>query len=137
MQKKFYKNFLLASFAFLAINYASAEEPEIRYISPPKLEEAHLGKRILCHRPMRLGTPAMEATYKNEKRIISNYGHGGSGWTLAPGSAIYVVDLFEKFADKGLTKNSKITIVGAGVIGLFTAYELIQRGYKNIEIVSE
>jgi len=137
MQKKIYRSFLFVSLAFLIISYASAKESEIRYISPPKLEEAHLGKRILCHRPMRHGSPAMEVTHKNGKYIISNYGHGGSGWTLAPGSAIYVVDLFEKSADKGLTKNSKITVVGAGVIGLFTAYELVQRGYKNIEIISE
>ncbi len=34
----------------------------------------------------------------------------------------------------GITKDSKIIIVGAGVFGLSTAYHLVKDGYKNIEI---
>ncbi len=34
----------------------------------------------------------------------------------------------------GITKESKIIIVGAGVFGLSTAYNLVNDGYKNIEI---
>jgi hypothetical protein len=32
---------------------------EIRNITPPNLSAAHLGKKILCHRPMRRGKPML------------------------------------------------------------------------------
>ncbi|MGA9826268.1 MAG: FAD-dependent oxidoreductase, partial [Methylocystis sp.] len=67
--------------------------PEVRKIKPPKLEASHLGKKILCHRPMRRGSPNMSVKGNNNKVIAHNYGHGGSGWTLAPGSASYVNDM--------------------------------------------
>jgi hypothetical protein len=70
--------------------------------------------------------------------VAHNYGHGGSGWTLAPGTAKYVVDLVEQ-SDAGVAfdKSAPVTVVGAGVIGLFTAYELVQRGYTNITVAAE
>lgn len=111
---------------------------EIRKISPPDLSEAHLGKRILCHRPMRRGTPNMSVEEQSGKVIIHNYGHGGSGWTLGPGSATYVVDLLEKSKyAKEIEKTTPITIVGAGALGLFTAYDLLKRGYKKLTVCAE
>ena len=79
----------------------------------------------------------MNVIEQDGKVIANNYGHGGSGWTLGPGSASYVNGLLEESAGKKLTKHSKITIVGAGAIGLFTALDLVQRGYKNITVVAE
>jgi hypothetical protein len=111
---------------------------EIRNIVPPNLSEVHLGKKILCHRPMRSGTPKMAIKKIDDKVIAHNYGHGGSGWTLGPGSAAYVNSLLEKSEHSlELNKSSHITIIGAGALGLFTAYDLYQRGYKNITIVAE
>src|SRR5688500_12427145 len=69
---------------------------EVRKITPPKLEGRHLGKKILCHRPMRRGSPKLGLEQQGDKLIVHNYGHGGSGWTLGPGSAKYVIDLLEK-----------------------------------------
>ena len=72
------------------------------------------------------------------KLVAHNYGHGGSGWTLAPGSAKHVVDLAEA-SEKGksMIKSSPIVVIGGGVMGLFTAYELMSRGYTNITIMAE
>jgi hypothetical protein len=112
-------------------------QPEIRKINPPKLDAAHLGKKILCHRPMRHGSPALNVIKVEDKFIANNYGHGGSGWTLGPGSAAYVIGLLQEEAGSELTKDSEITIIGAGALGLFTAFELVQQGYKNIIIVAE
>ena len=126
---------------FLAVLLAGCsgvnENLEVRKIEPPKLDAAYLGKKILCHRPMRHGSPSMNVIEQDGKVIANNYGHGGSGWTLGPGSASYVNGLLEESAGKKLTKHSKITIVGAGAIGLFTALDLVQRGYKHITIVAE
>ncbi|WP_417905472.1 FAD-dependent oxidoreductase [Candidatus Tisiphia endosymbiont of Micropterix aruncella] len=111
---------------------------EVRKITPPKLDTAYLGQKILCYRPMRHGSPRMSVEEKDSKIIANNYGHGGSGWTLGPGSAEYVNDLLinSKYATD-LTKDTPITIIGAGVLGLFTAYDLEQKGFKNITIVAE
>ncbi|WP_341755670.1 FAD-dependent oxidoreductase [Candidatus Tisiphia endosymbiont of Ptychoptera albimana] len=111
---------------------------EVRKITPPKLDTAYLGQKILCYRPMRHGSPKMSVEEKDSKIIANNYGHGGSGWTLGPGSAEYVNNLLinSKYATD-LTKDTPITIIGAGVLGLFTAYDLEQKGFKNITIVAE
>ncbi|MDP3372093.1 MAG: FAD-dependent oxidoreductase [Candidatus Paracaedibacteraceae bacterium] len=132
---------ILCMMALLAFGlfFVTRNLNDTRYITPPNLESAHLSKRILCHRPMRTGAPQMSIEIeKNGKVILHNYGHGGSGWTLAPGSAGYVNGFLE--TSKGaanLEKTTPITIIGAGVIGFFTAYDLIKKGYTNITIVAE
>jgi D-amino-acid oxidase len=113
----------------------SLQPKEIRKITPPKLDKLHLGERVLCHRPMRRGSPAMEIRNENGKIIADNYGHGGSGITLAPGAVKYVINLLEK--ESQLAKETPIAVVGAGVIGLFSALELVERGYKNVTVIAE
>ena len=116
----------------------TATAPEVRHITPPNLDGAHLGKRILCHRPMRHGSPNMSVEQVGAQTVAHDYGHGGSGWTLAPGSAKHVVDLAEKAPQcAGRAKSQPVVVVGAGVIGLFTAYELVQRGYTDVTVVAE
>jgi len=80
----------------LMIPMLARADVEVRNITPPKLDSAHLGREILCHRPMRRGMPNMSVEKKEGKVIAHNYGHGGSGWTLGPGSAAYVNDLLLK-----------------------------------------
>jgi threonine dehydrogenase-like Zn-dependent dehydrogenase len=87
---------------------------------------------------MRRGGPKMSVESAGRQIVAHNYGHGGSGWTLAPGAATYVIDLVEeKSKGQNLLKSSPVAVVGAGVIGLFTAYELVQRGYSNITVIAE
>lgn len=115
--------------------YAGAE---VRRITPPKLSTGYLGQKVLCHRPMRMGSPKVSVEQRYGKIIVNNYGHGGGGWTLAPGSADYANDLLlNSEYVKDLTENTPITVLGAGVIGLFAAYDLITKGYKNLTIVAE
>ena len=87
---------------------------------------------------MRTSSPRIDIQKIDGKVIAHNYGHGGSGWTLAPGITEYVnTRLLESRLSKDLNYNTPITIVGAGAIGLFTAYDLINRGYINITIISD
>lgn len=134
------KNNLLkiASLTFAIFISNLANSGEVRKIVPPKIDSEHLGKRILCHRPMREGSPKMNVYRLDGKIIANNYGHGGSGWTLAPGAASYVNGLLESElkADK-LSKKENITVIGGGVLGLFSALDLADKGYKNITIVAE
>jgi hypothetical protein len=129
-----------SAIVFLAIASISpkAEAIEIRSIKPPKLESSHLGQKILCHRPMRHGSPNMIVEQKDGKIIAHNYGHGGSGWTLGPGSASYVNNLLLNFKDAvDLNSDTPITVIGAGALGLFTAYNLEQKGFTNITIIAD
>ena len=130
---------LLAGLLPSPMSRAKAAMPnEVRIITPPRLDTAHLGQRILCYRPMRQGSPNMSLEQTGKQTIAHNYGHGGSGWTLAPGSVNYVIDLAEKSAQPlAIDKREPIVVAGAGVMGLFTAYELVRRGYKNVTVISE
>ena len=113
----------------------SEGEPEVRNLIPPRLDTAYLGQRIHCYRPMRRGTPNMSIESKGDQLIVHNYGHGGSGWTLAPGSAKYVVQLaMDSEKGKSIKKDAPVVVIGAGVMGLFTAYELLQRGYSSVTV---
>ena len=55
----FKRNFssYIAALLLIAPILASAETADIRKITPPNLESAHLGQKILCHRPMKHGSP--------------------------------------------------------------------------------
>lgn len=111
---------------------------EVRKMTPPRLDTAYLGEKILCHRPMRQGTPNMSVEVVGEQLIAHNYGHGGSGWTLAPGCSKYVVDLVEAHPKgKSIAKTAPVTVVGGGVLGLFTAYELVLRGHTDITVMAD
>lgn len=124
--------------ALKAAATTAAAAPEVRHINPPNLDGAHLGERILCYRPMRHGSPKMSVEQVGAQTIAHDYGHGGSGWTLAPGSAKHVVDLAEHSPQcAGRAKSQPVVVVGAGVIGLFTAYELVQRGYTDVTVVAD
>lgn len=120
---------------FVCASSAFADR-EIRKITPPDLSTAHLGQKILCYRPMRHGAPRMEVEVRGEKVIAHNYGHGGSGWTLAPGSASYVNGMLIDNHRHNLTFETPITIIGGGVLGLMSAYDLAERGYNNITIIA-
>lgn len=136
------RNFLKTSaigVATIASHETLAASPEVRKITPPNLDEAYLGQKILCYRPMRHGSPNLSVVNVNGKVVAHNYGHGGSGWTLGPGSAGHVNSLMlnSKYAVDLSNKSVPIAIIGAGVIGLFTAYDLNKRGYKNITIYAD
>lgn len=88
----------------------------------------HHRREILCKRPYREGGLRMEPETIDGKFVIHCYGHGGSGWTLAPGCGKRILDIIQNqlSADWQSAAGKDITIVGAGVVGLFVAYYLTQ-----------
>jgi len=146
------KNNMAIMLCFVA-QMAFAQNIEVRKINPPNLNPDHIGKHILCHRPMRHKSPDMEIQLPNkplhsipamqvnsadDKIIVDNYGHGGSGWTLGPGATKYVISLLEEHASaEGVNKQTPIAIIGAGALGLFTSLELTNRGYTDLTIYAE
>jgi len=142
MQETSRRNFLKTSAAVITSivsNEALASSIEVRKVTPPNLDNAYLGQKILCYRPMRSGSPNLSIAQEADKVVAHNYGHGGSGWTLGPGSANYVNSLLfnSQFSKDLANKSTPIAVIGAGVIGLFTAYDLNKRGYSNITIYAD
>ncbi len=108
---------------------------DVRYITPPKLDQSHLGTKIVCYRPMRNDSPRLSLERGEFATIIHNYGHGGSGWSLGPASAKYSCDLLSKEIS-AFDRATPIAIIGGGCIGLFTAYHLINEKFTNITLYS-
>lgn len=120
---------------------------ETRYLIPPKLNDSNLGNKIVGYRPCRHGPPRMEIekrNYNGKIKIIGhNYGHAGSGWTLSPAICFHLNKLLIENIEKSRGNtgikgiNVPICIVGAGVIGLFTAYDLLKKGFNNLTVIAE
>ncbi len=92
---------------------------------PPILTRADRITRItVCTRPFRATGPRLDVETLGDKRIVHNYGHGGSGWSLSWGSA-------EIAARRALEGGAKeIAVIGCGAIGLTTALTLQRAGAK-------
>jgi hypothetical protein len=76
-------------------------------------------------RPFRKTGVRIEPESIEDKLIIHNYGYGGSGITLAFGGAKEVL----KILNKQKIDTKTIAVLGGGVIGLSTAYDLMEQGY--------
>lgn len=80
-------------------------------------------------RPYREGGVRMEKIKEqNEKTLYHNYGHGGAGISIAYGCVKNVLERF--FLEEKVGKEEEIAVLGAGIVGLTTAYLLIQQGYR-------
>jgi glycine/D-amino acid oxidase-like deaminating enzyme len=74
-------------------------------------------------RPHRASGYVLRSEPLDRKTIVHNYGHGGSGWSLSWGTGHLAVQEVAK------TPETKIGVLGAGVVGLATARLLQRRGY--------
>ena len=95
------------------------------YQAPDLSDDQVLGA-VCGLRPCRKGGLRLEADHLGSKQVVHNYGHGGCGVTLSLGCAQIASDLVDSI---GL-KRTQVTVIGAGVIGITTALELLRRGYK-------
>ncbi|MEM1053287.1 MAG: FAD-dependent oxidoreductase, partial [Pseudomonadota bacterium] len=93
-------------------------------LKPLDLDPANLTKITVCLRPFRPAGPRLQATRAGEKLLIHNYGHGGSGWSLAWGYAEAVRDMM--MAERPQT----VSVVGAGVMGLTSAIAIAETGAR-------
>ncbi len=91
-------------------------------LAPLNLSPADVVRVTVCTRPFRTAGPRLEAETINDKLIVHNYGHGGSGWSLSWGCAAEAAAL-------ALTDGAqRVAVVGAGVMGLTTALRLAESG---------
>ncbi len=63
------------------------------HIEIPHLTKEDFITAYAQQRPFREGGNRLEKIFSNGKVIVHNYGHGGAGVSLAPGSAVEAVTL--------------------------------------------
>lgn len=96
-------------------------------IETPKLSKENIIGHAVGLRPYRKSGVRLEAVFNTNKLLIHNYGYGGFGLTLAFGGAQEVLDLISAQKKENM---KQVAVLGAGVIGLATAYELMNNNYQ-------
>jgi D-amino-acid oxidase len=80
----------------------------------------------VCLRPFRAEGPRLDVERVNDKVVVHNYGHGGSGWSLSWGSSAIAV----RNALKETAANQEVAVIGCGALGLTSALLLQRAGAK-------
>ncbi|MFT4252625.1 MAG: FAD-dependent oxidoreductase [Caulobacter sp.] len=93
-------------------------------LAPLRMEVDRITKITVCLRPFRATGPRLDVENVVGKRVVHNYGHGGSGWSLSWGSA----EIAAARALEGGTR--EVAVIGCGAIGLTTALTLQRAGAK-------
>ncbi|MDQ3126201.1 MAG: D-amino-acid oxidase, partial [Pseudomonadota bacterium] len=86
-----------------------------RSFAPLLTDPGRLSRITVCTRPFRAQGPRIEAEVVGDKRVVHNYGHGGSGWSLSWGSAVAARDLALEGGQR------QVAVIGCGALGLTAA----------------
>jgi glycine/D-amino acid oxidase-like deaminating enzyme len=78
----------------------------------------------VCTRPFRAAGPRFDVEKIGTKTVVHNYGHGGSGWSLAWGSGAIAT------ANAMATGERDIAVIGCGALGMTTALVLQRAGAR-------
>lgn len=105
-----------------------AAPPRQRFTSPPlarlRMDPDRITHITVCVRPFRAAGPRMDIETIGGKRVVHNYGHGGSGWSLSWGAAAIAA----RNAMEG--GNRDIAVIGCGAMGITTALTLLRAGAR-------
>ena len=83
--------------------------------APIRAELNRLFDVTVCLRPFRAAGPRLEVEQVGPARVVHNYGHGGSGWSLSWGSSTLAVQR----AMEGSPR--EVAVVGCGALGITSA----------------
>lgn len=89
------------------------------------LSEERVRGFVAALRPFREGGPRLEIEKMRGKTVAHNYGHGGSGITMCWGSSL---EILRRLAPH-LRERERIGVLGAGAMGLCTAWLLLEQGF--------
>lgn len=90
--------------------------------APLLTDPGRLSRITVCTRPFRTQGPRIEAEAVGDKRVVHNYGHGGSGWSLSWGSAAMARDLALEGGQR------QVAVIGCGALGLTSALQILRAG---------
>ena len=109
----------------------SAAALAIPPLAPIRASVDRMFRITVCLRPFRAQGPRLDVETVGEKRVVHNYGHGGSGWSLSWGSGAAAL---EKALEGGGVR--EIGVIGCGALGL-TAATLAQRAGLKVTIYAK
>lgn len=114
----------LAGCASVPTHRATTTRPvfQRQAFAPLLTDPGRLSRITVCTRPFRAQGPRIEAEMVGEKRVVHNYGHGGSGWSLAWGSAAAARDLALAGGQR------EVAVIGCGALGLTAALQILRAG---------
>jgi len=105
-----------------------------RFVVPPlaplRMSADRITRITVCLRPFRAAGPRLDVETVGDKRVVHNYGHGGSGWSLSWGSSTIAA----RNALEGGTKD--VAVIGCGALGLTSAL-LLQRAGARVTIYAK
>lgn len=107
---------------------------EIVRLIPPTINPKTIALKYSCIRPGHDDGITISMEKNGSKKVVNNYGHGGSGWATLFGSVQEAIDLF---TTEMPNKKTPIRIIGSGCIGLTTAIELSRLGYNVVGIYTK
>lgn len=100
-------------------------------LAPIRAQVDRMFRITVCLRPFRAQGPRMDVETVGDKRVVHNYGHGGSGWSLSWGSSSLAV---EKALEGGGVR--EVGVIGCGALGLTSAL-LAQRAGVKVTIYAK
>ena len=93
-------------------------------LAPLRMSADRITRITVCLRPFRAAGPRLDVETVGDKRVVHNYGHGGSGWSLSWGSSKIA-------AGKALEGGTKeVAVIGCGALGLTSAILAQEAGAK-------
>jgi len=123
---------MLYKIGFFCLFCFSLFSAEHVYLKSPDISRENIIGTNVGIRPYRKSGVRLEAEWLQDKLIIHNYGYGGAGLTLSFGGAKEVLNIL----DNNNVSSGSIAVLGAGVVGLATAYDLLEKGY-DVHIYAE
>lgn len=100
-------------------------------LAPLMTDPGRLSRITVCLRPFRAAGPRIEAEAFGDKRLVHNYGHGGSGWSLSWGSGALARDLALAGGQR------EVAVIGCGALGLTAALQILRAGAKTTIYAAE
>ena len=99
-------------------------------LAPLRMQAERITRITVCLRPFRAAGPRLDVETVANKRVVHNYGHGGSGWSLAWGSSTIAA----RRALEGGTRD--VAVIGCGALGLTSAL-LLRRAGARVTIYAQ
>ncbi len=127
LNKYLFKGFaVFYKIAFLCLCITSVFSTEHVYLHTPNISKENIIGTNVGIRPFRKTGIRIEMEQIEDKLVIHNYGYGGSGLSLSFGGVQEVLEIL-RYND---SSSKTVAVLGAGVVGLTTAYDLLEKGYE-------
>jgi len=100
-----------------------------RRIAPILMAPERIIRITVCTRPFRPAGPRLDVESVGAAKVVHNYGHGGSGWSLSWGSS--AIAARKAMALAGLAGGPPVVaVIGSGALGLTSALQLQRMGAR-------